>query len=88
VESAKSVESREAKKDTGRIGVENTALVVIDMQRAFLDKGAPLECPGAEALVPGIDEIAAVCRSLRIPVIFVKVLRFREVRETLAHLAG
>lgn len=54
----------------------------------FLDKGAPLECPGAEALVPGIDEIAAACRSLRIPVIFVKVLRFSEVRETLAHLAG
>ncbi|UCB50655.1 MAG: isochorismatase family protein [Deltaproteobacteria bacterium] len=67
MESAKLVESREAKKDTGRIGVEKTALVVIDMRRAFLDKGAPLECPDAEALVPEIDEIAAACRSLRTP---------------------
>jgi len=71
VERAKAVESRETKKDTWRTGVENTALVVIDMQRAFVDKGAPLECPGAEALVPGINEIAAACRRLRIPVIFV-----------------
>ena len=67
------MESRKARKDTWRIGVDNTALVVIDMQRAFVDKGSPLECPGAEALVPGINEIAATCRSLRIPVIFVKV---------------
>ena len=87
MESAKSVESREAKKDTGRIGVEKTALVVIDMRRAFLDKGAPLECPDAEALVPEIDEIAAASEP-KDPLISVKVLRFREVREMLAHLAG
>ena len=61
------------RKDTWKIDPAKTAFVIIDMQRAFVDKGAPLECPGAQDLVPGINELAAACRGLRIPVIFVKV---------------
>lgn len=67
------MQSRRATKDAWRMGAENTALVVIDMQRAFVDKGSPLECAGAEDLLPRINELTAACRSLRIPVMFVKV---------------
>ncbi|MFC1902535.1 isochorismatase family protein [Chloroflexota bacterium] len=59
-------------KDAWTIGLKNTALVVVDMQRAFLDEGAPLECVGGTALVPKINELTAMCRKLKIPVIFLK----------------
>jgi len=59
-------------KDAWTIGIKNTALVVVDMQRAFVDPGAPVECVGARELVPKINELAATCRKLKIPVIFMK----------------
>lgn len=59
-------------KEAWAIGPGNTALVVIDMQRAFVDAGAPGECVGAREFVPKINELAATCRRLKIPVIFVK----------------
>jgi ureidoacrylate peracid hydrolase len=40
-----------------------TALVVIDMQNAFLAPGAPVETPSARALVPNINRLAAATRS-------------------------
>jgi nicotinamidase-related amidase len=63
---------RNTPKDEWRIDINSTALIVIDMQRAFVDKGAPLECVGARELVPKINELADTCRKLEIPVIFVK----------------
>jgi nicotinamidase-related amidase len=62
-------------KDAWALGTKNTALVVIDMQRRFVDKGAPIECVGARELVPGINELTNRCRELGIPVIFVKANR-------------
>lgn len=59
-------------KDAWAIGLNNTALVVVDMQRAFLDKGAPIESPGGRELVPKINELTAICRKLKIPVVFLK----------------
>jgi len=66
---------RRPSKDDWAITVDKTALVVIDMQRAFVDKGTPTECVGARELVPKINALAAVCRRLRIPVIFIKATR-------------
>ena len=59
-------------KEVWTIEPENTALVVVDMQRAFLDKGAPIECAGGREFVPKINELSAMCRKLKIPVIFLK----------------
>jgi ureidoacrylate peracid hydrolase len=39
-----------------------TALVVIDMQRAFMDPGAPSETPAAREIVPNINRLAAALR--------------------------
>jgi ureidoacrylate peracid hydrolase len=66
---------RKRPKDDWHIGIDNTALLVIDMQRAFTDEGAPLECAGAKELVPKINHLATACRKLTIPVIFVKADR-------------
>ncbi len=62
-------------KEAWAIGTDNTALVVVDMQRAFVDEGAPVEITGARELVPRINELAAQCRKLEIPVIFIKATR-------------
>jgi ureidoacrylate peracid hydrolase len=61
------------RKESWEIDPEKTALVVIDMQRAFTDKEGPVMVPGAYSLVPGINELAAVCRQSGIPVIFVRM---------------
>ena len=39
-----------------------TALVVIDMQRAFVDEGAPMEVPVARGIVPNINRLASAMR--------------------------
>jgi ureidoacrylate peracid hydrolase len=48
-----------------------TALVVIDMQNAFVAPGAPIEVPGARAIVPTINRLAAELRRRGVPVIWV-----------------
>jgi ureidoacrylate peracid hydrolase len=40
-----------------------TALVVIDMQRAFLEPGAPSETPAARTIVPRINRLAHALRA-------------------------
>lgn len=47
-----------------------TALLVIDMQKGFLDEGAPLEVPMARQQVPALAELIAYCRSNNIPVVY------------------
>ena len=46
-----------------RLEPKKTALVVIDMQRAFLEVGAPSETPVAREIVPNINRLAATVRS-------------------------
>lgn len=44
------------------IDPRSTALLVIDMQRAWLAGGAPFETPAARALIPAINRLAAALR--------------------------
>jgi ureidoacrylate peracid hydrolase len=69
-------------KDGWQIELNRTALVVVDMQRAFMDVGAPLEIPGARDLVPGINQLAATCRKLSIPVFFIKANRRADLSDS------
>ena len=48
-----------------------TALLIIDMNKAFVGKGAPLEVPKAIDNVPRIKNLLETCRELNIPVIHV-----------------
>ena len=54
------------------LSVDKTALLVIDMQNAFCAKGALVETPDARDIVPAINLISSKCRSLSIPVIFIR----------------
>jgi nicotinamidase-related amidase len=47
-----------------------TALVVVDMQRGFLDPGEAMEVPPAREIVPAIQNLLSVFRARRLPVVF------------------
>ena len=47
-----------------------TALVVVDMQRGFLDPGEAMEVPPAREIVPAIAGLLDVFRGRRLPVVF------------------
>ena len=53
------------------LDARKAALLVIDMQNAFVAPGAPIEVPAARAIVPAINRLAAELRGRGIPVIWV-----------------
>ena len=48
----------------------NTALLVIDMERDFVEEGAPGETPGARKLIPVINALIAWARKYKLSIIF------------------
>jgi nicotinamidase-related amidase len=66
------LEVKRQPKDNWTIRPAEVALVVVDMQIAFVDSQSPLSSKEAREFVPRINELAALCRSLHIPVIFIK----------------
>jgi len=47
-----------------------TALVVVDMQRGFLDPGEAMEVPPAREIVPAIQSLLSLFRDKRLPIVF------------------
>jgi nicotinamidase-related amidase len=47
-----------------------TALVVVDMQRGFLDEGEAMAVPPAREIIPAIQTLLGVFRARRLPVVF------------------
>lgn len=47
-----------------------TALLVVDMQRAFVEPGQAMEVPPAREVVPRIQELLAIFREKGLPVVF------------------
>ncbi|HSE04901.1 MAG TPA: isochorismatase family cysteine hydrolase [Methylomirabilota bacterium] len=47
-----------------------TALLVVDMQRAFLEPGQAMEVPPAREVVPRIQALIGIFREKRLPVVF------------------
>lgn len=54
-----------------RLDPKRTALVVIDMQNAFVAPGAPMEVPAARAIVAPVNRFAAELRRRGVLVIWV-----------------
>ncbi|MGA2255118.1 MAG: isochorismatase family cysteine hydrolase [Thermoguttaceae bacterium] len=52
-----------------RCQLGRTALLVIDMQRGFLEPGTALEVPQGREIVPNIRRLIEVCRARAIPVV-------------------
>lgn len=53
-----------------RLEPGRTALVVVDMQRGFLDPGEALEVPPAREIVPRVRSLLDAFRGRRLPVVF------------------
>ena len=51
-----------------------TALIVVDMQRAFLEPGEEMEVPPAREVVPRIQALLTAFRARRLPVVFTEFL--------------
>ncbi|MFB0510030.1 MAG: isochorismatase family protein [bacterium] len=49
---------------------KKTALLVIDMQNDFINKGSMVYTPMAEAIVPNLKKLISACRQVKIPVIY------------------
>jgi nicotinamidase-related amidase len=46
------------------------ALIIIDMQNAFVAEGAPLETPGARAMIPRLERLIRLARTAGIPIVW------------------
>jgi nicotinamidase-related amidase len=53
-----------------RLQPDRTALLVVDMQRGFLEPGAALEVPQGREIIPNLRRLIDLCRQKRVPVIF------------------
>ena len=57
-----------------RLEPARTALLVVDMQRGFLDPGEAMEVPPAREIVPRVAALVALFRRQRLPVVFSEFL--------------
>ena len=57
-------------KDYFKIDPKRCAMLVIDMQNSFLEKGAVFEAPKGREIIPNINRLVAVARKLKMPVIW------------------
>jgi ureidoacrylate peracid hydrolase len=56
--------------DLHRLERGRTALLVIDMQRGFLEPGAALEVPPGWGIIPNVQRLIEACRGSGVPVVF------------------
>jgi biuret amidohydrolase len=54
----------------GKVGPHNSALLVIDLERDFIEEGAAQETPGGRALISTVNGLSSWARGHRVPVIF------------------
>jgi nicotinamidase-related amidase len=57
-------------KDFFKIDTRRTALIVIDMQNAFVAEGAPLETPPARAMIPRLERLIRFAREHAMPLVW------------------
>ena len=55
-----------------RLDPSRTALVIIDMQNAFVAEGGMIEVAAARDIVGAVNQMAAGCRNLGVPVIWIR----------------
>jgi nicotinamidase-related amidase len=60
---------------------QNPVLVIIDMQRDFLDPGAPIEIPRGREIIPNLARLLSSCRKLRVPVVHVITIHRRNGKD-------
>jgi nicotinamidase-related amidase len=63
-----------------------SALLIVDMQRAFLDPGEAMEVPAARDVVPQIQSLLALFRGHDLPVVFTEFTYAEAVPLLIGHL--
>ena len=53
-----------------RIDASRSAVLVIDMQRDFVEEGRPMEVPAARDAIPGIQRVSDAARAAGAPVVY------------------
>jgi nicotinamidase-related amidase len=66
-------------QDIHRMDPGRTALLVIDMQRSFMDPKSSLHVPTAWEILPAVKGLVKFCRARRVPVIFTEFTSAPEV---------
>ena len=61
-------------KDLSYLNKENCAFIIVDMQNDFILDGAPVFCPGGQALIPRIKQMTSLMHKLDIPVIYTQMM--------------
>jgi ureidoacrylate peracid hydrolase len=66
-------------QDTHRMDRARTALLVIDMQRSFIDPKSSLYVPTSWDILPAVKGLVEFCRGARVPVIFTEFTSAPEI---------
>ncbi len=66
-------------RETHRMEPGRTALLVIDMQRGFMDPDSSLYVPTAREILPAVKGLVEFCRGARLPVIFTEFVAAPEI---------
>ena len=78
-EALPTIERRATFERVLRLDPGRAALLVIDMQRGFLDPGEVMAVPPARAVVPRIQELLDAFRARRLPVAFSEFIYSEQV---------
>jgi nicotinamidase-related amidase len=81
VSTAEELAARKAERiaELHRLEPGRTALLVIDMQHAFMDPNASLGVPAAWDILPNIQALVAACRKANVPVIFTEFVSLPDI---------
>ena len=71
---------------TFKLDPKKAALLVIDMQKGFLEEGAAMEVPPGRDIIPNIQTLLSCCRNLEIPVVFTRFVYSKEVPNLIGEL--
>ncbi len=66
-------------QEVHRMDPARTALLVIDMQRSFMDPKSSLYVPTAWEILPAVQGLVHFCRGARVPVIFTEFTSMPEI---------
>jgi len=73
--------SRRLAGQASMLKLQNPVLVILDMQRDFLDPGAPIEIARGREIVPNLVQLLSSCRKLRVPVVHVITIHRRDGKD-------
>ncbi len=65
---------------------DQAALIIVDMQKGFLDEGAAMEVPPGRAIIPNIQRLIACCRSANVPIIYTRFVYSPKVPNLIGEL--